>query len=104
MPTKYDEYEHNVINFKGPGARLRDVENVNLLIFGGANYNDTDVSQKTFLLEIDIERRSFTMTYLPKTNLPEADSFIDSQPLLVNNNVSVMTLIGKFGAIRINIS
>ena len=77
MPTKYDEYEHNAINFKGPGARLNDIENVNLLIFGGANYND-DISQKTFLLEIDIERKSFTMTYLPKTNLPQADSFIDS--------------------------
>ena len=69
MPTKYDEYEQNVINFKGPGGR-QNVKSVSLLMFGGINFNSTDKSQKTFLLEIDVDRASFTMTYLPKTKLP----------------------------------
>ena len=69
LPTKYDEYEHNVINFRGPGGR-KVVSNVSMLIFGGINFNSTNKSRKTFLLDIDIEKLSFTMTYLPKTKLP----------------------------------
>ena len=69
LPTKCDEYEHNVINFRGPGGR-KNVSNVSMLIFGGINFNSTNKSRKTFLLDIDIEKLSFTMTYLPKTKLP----------------------------------
>ena len=103
LPTKFDEYEHNVINFKGPGARQR-VTNVSLLMFGGISYDSKDISRKTFLLDIDIERNSFTMIYLPKTHLPKANTFIDSQPLHVNTHVNVLTLIGKYQALRINIA
>ena len=103
MPTKYDEYEHSVINFKGPGGR-QSVKSVSLLMFGGINFNSTDKSQKTFLLDIDVDRTTFTMTFLPKTKLPQPEIFMSTQPLHMNNDLNVVTLVGKCGVSRINIS
>ena len=68
------------------------------------NYDSTDTSRKTFLLEIDTLRKCFTMTYLPDTQMPRADTFIDSQPLHANDDFNELTMVGKLGGVRIDVS
>ena len=49
-------------------------------------------------------RKCFTMTYLPNTRLPREDTFMDSQPMHANDDLNVMTMVGKYGGIRIDVS
>ena len=68
LPTRHDEYEHMVVNFRGPGGK-GEVKDVSLLIFGGINFKGEE-SRETFHLSIDMETKTFIMTYMPKARLP----------------------------------
>lgn len=53
LPTRHDDYEHMVVNFRGPGGR-GEVKEVSLLIFGGINWKGEE-SRETFHLHISME-------------------------------------------------
>ena len=74
-----------------------------LLVFGGENYK-CEVSQESFQLQIDMDKNTCMMTYLPKARLRRADFFLDNQSLHVNNDINVVTMVGKQALTRINTS
>ena len=93
LPTRHDEYEHMIVNFRGPGGKSH-VKDVSLLIFGGINFKSEE-SRETFHLQIDMDRKSFAMTYMPKARLSNTDRFMDNQQMHVNTDTNVVTMVGK---------
>ena len=102
LPTRHDEYEHMVVNFRGPGGK-GEVKDISLLVFGGINFKGEE-SRETFHLQIDQEKKTFVMTYMPKARLRVADRFIDNQHLHMNTDTNIVTMVGKHALTRINTS
>ena len=48
LPTRHDEYEHMVVNFRGPGGK-GEIKDISLLVFGGINFKGEE-SRETFHL------------------------------------------------------
>ena len=44
------------------------------------------------------------MTYLPKAKLPQPDVFMNTHPIYVHDDMNVLSMVGKNGVSRIDVS
>ena len=93
LPTRHDDYEQMVVNFRGAGGKSH-LKDVSLLIFGGINFKN-DESRETFHLQIDMDTKTFAMTYMPNARLSHADRFIGNHCMQVNTDANLVTMVGK---------
>merc|ERR1712013_346866 len=100
LPSRYDDYEHMAVNFRGPGGK-GSVKEVNLLVFGGIDFLENE-SSETYHMQIDMDTETFTITHLPKARLPHPDRFIDNQTMHVDSDTNVVTMVGKHSLQKIN--
>ena len=93
LPTRYDDYEHRSLNFRGPGGK-GEIKEVGFLVFGGISFKG-DESKETFHLQVDMVNKNFILTNLPKARLDQADRFLDNSTMHIDADTNVVTIVGK---------